>query len=245
MRIIKLFIVLVLAVALLGCGKRQRQDIVIMPDVSASIDRASLDQAFRAIEGVAGHLQRGDRLTIIPILGDAQAEASGRILRFEVPPNRQPYDGDLKNFRDKLGASLTQLQGHAAAHPGAKTDILGSVSLAEQEFQVSASGSNRILVILSDFIHEDSDLNFRSDSRLRTSANSTKFSQQIVRQEGLTFRGTHVYLGLLRSEEYKSLSGERKSAIRAFWMGYFKVSGAYAQFESDGPGLLGTVLQAR
>src|SRR6478752_2207631 len=123
MKIKKTLIVLMLAGALLGCGKREPRHIVILPDVSGSIDRESLEQAFKAIDELAGHLQRGDRLTIIPILGDAAAEASGNILRFEVPPNRQAYDTDLRTFRSKLNASLKEMQTNAMAHPGAKTDI--------------------------------------------------------------------------------------------------------------------------
>src|SRR5690242_3325667 len=118
MKINKILIVLVLAVALLGCGKREPRHIVIMPDVSGSIDRESLEQAFKAIDELAGQLQRGDRLTIIPILGDAEAEASGRILRFEVPANRQAYDTDLRDFRSKLGSSLKEMGNRAIRHPG-------------------------------------------------------------------------------------------------------------------------------
>jgi len=151
----KILIAFVLAVALLGCGKREPRHIVIMPDVSGSIDRESLEQAFKAVDELASRLQRGDRLTIIPILGDAEAEASGRILRFEVPANRQAYDTDLRNFRSKLDYSLKTMEANAIAHPGAKTDILGSITLAEQEFEAADSKSYKVLLILSDFIEED------------------------------------------------------------------------------------------
>lgn len=110
MKIIKILIASVLAMVLLGCGNRETYHILILPDVSGSIDRQSLEQAFKGIDELASHLQRGDRLTIIPILGDAQAEASGRILRFEVPPNRQAYDTDLRDFQVKLRYSLKEIQ---------------------------------------------------------------------------------------------------------------------------------------
>src|SRR5882672_11108776 len=150
MKIRKLLIMSVLVVALFGCGKREPRHIVILPDVSGSIERESLEQAFKAVDEFASHLQRGDRLTIIPILGDAEAEASGRIMRFEVPLNRQAYDTDLRNFRVKLKTSLTEMQVNAAIHPGSQTDILGTVGLAEQEFQADAGGRRHVLVVLSD-----------------------------------------------------------------------------------------------
>jgi hypothetical protein len=126
----KTTLALMLAVALLGCGKQQPRHIVILLDVSASIDRQSLRQEFRAIDELAGRLQRGDRIAIIPILDDAQAQEAGRILRFQVPTNRQAYDMDVRNFRSKLAAALAEMQVNATAHPGSKTDILGSVALA-------------------------------------------------------------------------------------------------------------------
>src|SRR5579864_1928438 len=111
-------LILLLAAGMLGCGRQQQpRHIVILPDVSGSIDRESLEEAFKAIDELVGHLQRGDRITVIPILGDAQAEASGRIIRFEVPTERRAYDADLSDFRRKLGASLAEMQANASAHP--------------------------------------------------------------------------------------------------------------------------------
>src|SRR5258708_29011710 len=109
---------LLLAVGLVGCGRQQPRNIVILPDVSGSIDRQALEQAFKAIDGLVGHLHRGDKIAIIPILGDAQAEASGRIIRFEVPINRQAYDSDLRSFRTTLRASLEDMKTSAIDHPG-------------------------------------------------------------------------------------------------------------------------------
>jgi hypothetical protein len=43
---------------------------VMLPDVSGSIDRQALKQAFNAIDELISHLRRGDRIAIIPILGD-------------------------------------------------------------------------------------------------------------------------------------------------------------------------------
>src|SRR5262249_38068983 len=133
-----------------------------LPDVSGSIDRQALHQAFQAIDELVGHLNRGDKIGIIPILGDAEAEASGRIIRFEVPANRQAYDSDLKAFRQKLKTSLATMEAEAIAHPGGKTDILGSVVLAGQEFEATPNQlAKEEIVILTDFIQEDGSLDFR------------------------------------------------------------------------------------
>jgi hypothetical protein len=238
MKINKLLITFVLAVALIGCGKREPRHIVIMPDVSGSIDRESLAQTFRAIYELVGHLQRGDRITIIPILGDAEAEASGRILRFEVPMDRQAYDADLQNFRVKLKASLTEMQISAATHPGSQTDILGTIGLAEQEFQADAGGRRHILVVLSDLIEEDGTTNFRTAGQLHDSVGAKEFSRQISKRVDLNFQGATVHLGLLRGNEYARLSKDRRTALKAFWMTYFSTLGSKPEFVTDGTVLL-------
>jgi hypothetical protein len=240
MKIKKILIVSVLAVALVGCGKHEFKHIIIMPDVSGSIDRQSLEQAFKSIDGLASHLQRGDRLTIIPILGDAEADAPGKIMRVEVPENRQTYDTDLRDLRSKLNSSLKEMRANAIAHPGSKTDVLGSIALAAQEFAAHTKPAKRILIILSDFIEEDKTLNFRSDSRLRSITSAPRFVPELSADNELH----HVvaYLGLLRSAEYAALDQPRRNAIRNIWLQYLKNAGARPQFVIDGPGLLNSML---
>ena len=232
-------LMMLIAAGLLGCNKQPTpRHIVILPDVSRSIEPKSLEQAFKAIDKLVGHLQRGDRIAVIPILGDAQAEASGRIIRFEVPKERRAYDADLRDFRYELGISLAQMQANATAHPGTKTDILGSIELAEQEFQLIAGQPKRLLIILSDFIQEDADINFRSDHRLAHPNDAEIFATDIVKAYQLQFTGVEVYLGLLRSSEYMQLSRSRREALKSFWVKCFTASGTSPSFATDGPGLV-------
>ncbi len=222
---------------MLGCGKREPRHIVIMLDVSGSIDRESLAQAFKAIDELAGHLQRGDKLTIIPILGDAEAEASGRILRFEVPANRQAYDSDLRGFRNKLSESLKEMQANAVAHPGAKTDIFGSVELAVQEFNVIGKKSVHLLLILGDFIQEDREFNFRKDDRVKNPVTAREFATKLLKVHPVDLQEVQSYLGSLRSAEFGNMNRMRQNAIQEFWISYFKAAGAKVEFVTDGPGL--------
>ena len=177
-------------------------------------------------------------IAIIPILGDAQAEASGRIIRFEVPINRQAYDSDLRSFRTRLKASLDEMKTTAVAHPGSKTDILGSIALASQEFQTDSGTRSNQLMILSDFIQEDRDLNFKTDKRVASRAAAKEFATQTARTSAFDFKGMAVYLGVLRSNEYTALGRSRREAIQEFWIRYFKSSGVQPRFVTDGPGLL-------
>jgi hypothetical protein len=227
--------------ALLGCGRKpDHRQIVLLIDVSASIEPGALEQSFKAVDMLVAHLHRGDRISIIPILGDAESETSGRILRFDVPQRRQAYDADLRSFRLKLQASLSEMQANALAHPGSKTDILGSVAFAAQEFKMdSGKFRGRELGILSDFIQEDSELNFRKDKRLANRHTATKFAAALTKENTPDlFKGVTVYLGLMRSKEYAGLSQNRREALKEFWIEYFKTSGARPAFAADGVGML-------
>lgn len=239
MKTVTTFLILLLATGLLSCGKQSEpRQIVILPDVSGSIDRDALQQAFQAIDGLVGQLQRGDRITIIPILGDAQAEISGRIIRFEVPKERRAYDADLRQFRSTLKHSLEEMKSAAITNPGTKTDILGSVELAKEEFQLVAEQPKRLLIILSDFIQEDTSINFRSDHRLADPNNAKIFATHTVKAYQLQFTGVQVYLGILHSSEYMQLSRSRREALQSFWTRCFTASGSPPNFVTDGPGLL-------
>ncbi len=242
MNLRNVFFAMLLAAGLVGCGKQaQPRHIVILIDVSGSIDRQSLGQAFKAIDELVGHLHRGDRIAIIPILGDAEAEASGRIIRFEVPISRQSYDSDLRRFRLRLGISLKEMQSNALAHPGSKTDILGSVALAGQEFEVSPRQLNRELVILTDFIQENREVDFRKDQRLINRAAAGQFAMKMAEAKQMTFQGVQIYLGMMRSTEYSGLSQMRRDAIQRFWIEYFKSCFGQPKFLTDGTGLVATM----
>jgi hypothetical protein len=241
MKRITVLFAMLLAVALVGCGKQpESKHIVILIDVSGSIDRQALDQAFKAIDELVGYLNRGDRIAIIPILGDAAAEASGRIIRFDVPTNRQAYDSDLQAFRQKLKTSLAALKTEAVVHPGTKTDILGSVALAEQEFASVNRESARLLLILSDFIQEDQEINFMKGSHTATVGAARGFATQITKGTS-NLKGIRVYMGLLRSTEYSAMGRSRREAIQEFWIRYFKSCNGNARFLTDGPGLLNKI----
>jgi hypothetical protein len=237
---------LLLAVGFFGCGRQlQPRHVIILVDVSASIDRKALGQAFKAIDELAGNLRRGDKFAIIPILGDAQAEASGRIIRFEVPTNRQAYDSDLRSFRKELKASLKDMEAFAVTRPGTRTDILGSVTLAEQEFEGDPRESKWQLIILSDFIQEDHEIDFEKDRSLANRAVAKDFVARFVKAKSIGFNGISVYLGPLRSREYASLSRTRREGIQEFWINYFTSLNAVPEFAGDGLGLLKKTVSAK
>lgn len=155
-----------------------------------------------------------------------------------MPTVRQAYDNDLRNFRNNLKRLLEEFKDAAMASPGSRTDILGAVSLAQQEFQFRAGSSKNSLVILSDFIQDDSELNFLRDTRLASKVVAKEFAMQSAKTNAIDLRGVPVYLGLLRSKDYKGVGRNRREAIQQFWIEYFNSSGAKVDLAVDGTGLL-------
>jgi hypothetical protein len=59
------------------------------------------------------------------------------------------------------------------------------------------------------------------------------------------FRGAPVYLGLLRSKDYRSLGRSRREAIQEFWIDYFSSCAGQTVFATDGTGLLGNFAEGQ
>ena len=98
-----------------------------------------------AVQSQIAHMQRGDTLVLIPITGNAQNDAMGRVLRLSAPTQRERYDTDLRCFQAAAQgqfsawvASLDQLQ--------SCTDILGALDAARQELALLSKESSRRLI---------------------------------------------------------------------------------------------------
>jgi hypothetical protein len=232
----------ILVAGLSGCILRQNEPrhshTVFLIDVSASIDKAAEEAAFDAVIQAVKSLHRGDSVSVIPITGDAETEAQGRIMRFRVPTVREAYDQDLKRFAESVRASLTQAKAAAVASPGAKTDILGSIDLAFQEFAVDPANAEQSLIVLSDFIQDDSTMNFNKDPALADSGKSKLLAERLLHEKQLP-RLSRVFLGTLRSSDLMRLDRKRRKAIEAFWMRYCSALSAAPVFAVDGPALMG------
>jgi hypothetical protein len=234
----RLLAILTLAATLfpLGCHNDQPRprEIIILPDLSASIDKQSQQQMFAAIKDASLHLHRGDSLTVIPIMSDAEADLQGQILRYEVPPieKREAYDADLRRLSAQVANDLSRLSTEAAASPGAHTDILGSVRVALRTF--STEPTDKRLIILSDFIQDDTQFNFKNDTRLANATTAEMLTRDVAVQTG-SHQAVAIFLGRLKGKEFSSLRLQRRQAIDSFWEQLFCPS----RINVDGPsGLL-------
>jgi hypothetical protein len=215
--------------------------LVILIDVSGSIEKAAERDAYQAIADGVKLCKRGDSFSMIPITSDAETQTQGHILRFKAPAVREAYDQDLKRFADTVRRSLEESKAAAVTTPGARTDILGTIRLAQEEFGLDAPGTERVLVVLSDFVQDDAGLNFKTERLLATPASTNTLAIRLGK--GLEFPVTmRVFLGSLRSTDLAGLDRERRRAIQEFWMQYFISRGVQPIFATDGPGLLSEFL---
>ena len=232
---------LVLALALSSCAggyhpPAQTIHRVYLLDCSASIAPKALDDAFHQVELQADKMQRGDRISVIPITSDSDTNAQGNILRMNVPLNRQPYDQDLQVFRKTFRQALHVLHDHARAHLFDKTDIIGTVDLAAQEFAPDDEHIQKRLIVLSDFIEEDETLDFRTAPALAGENSARQLASRLARNIP-QISTVSVFLGSLQSNELDRMPKVRRQAIREFWLEYFKNEKTHPVFATDGPGM--------
>jgi len=223
---------------LAGCGARPGRplDIIVIPDVSYSIvDMAKL---FAPINAVTRNLHRGDRMTVVPITGDAEIESQDRIVTFDAPLHREAFDQDLERFKDAALKSLQALERASLDKPGGRTDVLGTFEIAEQKIADNhADGNQRrpVLICLSDYIQDDAQENFKTSAAVATPSRAIALARQLA---GPRMDGPSVpaYLGLLSSRDLRQLDNNRRAGVRAFWMSYLTARGFRPTFAVDGPG---------
>lgn len=231
-------LILGLLFAVQSCGPKQPSYVVCVVDVTGSIEPEAINEAALAIEAVVGRLKRGDTVAIIPITGDADSESPGRILRYTAGERREVYDADLKRLVDEAKAGIAELRAQALAAPARRSDVLGAVRLACEEL-ASAGDARRTVVFLSDMIQDDARFNFKTAKETRDVEAARRLGGDLAAQSGARLDQTQVFVGLLRSTDYRTLPTGRRDAIRAFWDEYFRALGAVGVSEAtDGPGRL-------
>lgn len=215
-------------------------------DLSASIEARALEAAFEAASDSLRSLDRGDEAAVIPIVGDDLNEVQGRIFRYRLGSDRQPYDGDLRRLAAEEKQALTELREAALRKPSAHTDLLGALDLVAEELDVGPKNGIRVLVLLSDFLHDDARYRFAVDPALADSKAAGAFARQLASRRPLRLDGVRVFLGALTSRDLARLPSRRREALRAFWTTYLRELGAEVRWATDGTGMLGAFLmQAR
>lgn len=224
-------------ILLAGCSHPVPRMTVDVLDPSLSITPRAEHAAQTAILDQISRMGRGDRLILIPITGDAENDAGGRILRLTAPSDREAYDNDLRRFRTdakkQYAAWIASLDLHQM-----RTDILGTLDVARQEFAALPKDSDRRLIIVSDFLEDDPSYRFAHAPQLANAAQARALAVMLRTERGFALPGVPVCLGRLESSDFAPLSPQRKGAVEAFWAEYLNDRGHVPAFRFDGTGML-------
>jgi hypothetical protein len=231
------YVAIILLFLLTGCSHRIPQTTVEIVDTSLSITPRAERAALDAVGNQISRMGRGDRLILIPITGDAQNDAGGRILRFSAPTERETYDTDLRRFQEQskkqFAAWAVSLDKHQS-----RTDILGALDAARQEFAVLPKESNLRLIVVSDSLEDDGTYRFVTAGSLASSERARDLAAHLREQHGFTLQSVPLCLGRLESSDFAPLSTQRKEAIQSFWTVYFSATSVAAEIQFDGTGIL-------
>lgn len=226
-------VALALSLALMACSHPVPTATVEVIDTSLSVTPRAEKDILDAIQEQIAHLGRGDKLVLIPITGNAENDAGGRILRLQGPTTREPYDADLRGFRENARKQFTAWIATVHAEPG-RTDILGALDAARQELEAFPNGITRRLIVVSDFIEDDGRYRFTSDSALANQARARALATRLRAEHGFTLKKVAVCLGRLESTDYRPLAPNRKEAVNAFWQAYFADQSREPEIHMDG-----------
>jgi hypothetical protein len=225
-------------------GRTITSHIVYDLDSTASVVPVSFDAAVKTIETQSAQLQRGDCISVVPIASDSDSTPSGQIVRMCVPSERQAYDQDLEEFQENLHEALATQSRQLTLHLAAKTDILGSLKLVDQEFAFDGPNVQKTLILYSDFIEEDGVRDFTKSPALARPEAAERLARTLATDptSGCSSASSdwshlRVFLGSLQSTEIPNLPGPRRDAIRRFWMAYFDARKVQPFFAADGPGM--------
>ena len=226
-----------MALLFVGCSRHIPVATVEVIDTSMSVTPRAERAAQNAVGNQILRMGRGDRLILIPITGDAQNDTGGRVLRLTAPTEREPYDMDLRRFqseaRKQYVAWATSLDPRQA-----RTDILGTLEAAQQELGAMPKGSRRQLIIVSDFLEDESLYNFVSAPQLAHPASARALALTLRTERGFALRSVPICIGRLESIDFAPLPAQRRDAVQAFWTAYLSENGRQPELHFDGTGML-------
>ena len=220
-----------------ACSRRVPVATVEVIDTSMSITPRAERTAQSAVGNQISHMGRGDRLILIPITGDAQNDAGGRVLRLTAPTEREPYDTDLRRFQSEAQKQFAAWAASLDPHQ-MRTDILGTLDAARQEFSAIPKESERRLIIVSDFLEDESSYRFVSTPQLANAARARALASSLRSGREFALPGVPICLGRLESADFAPLSPQRKDAVQAFWTAYLTDKERQPELHFDGTGML-------
>jgi hypothetical protein len=225
-------------VACIGCSSPHEPtvDLVFMPDLSRSIEASARRACAQTIVHASAELGRGDSVAVVPITGAIAEQAPAMVRRYEFGIKRAAFDDDLAQT---LASERLKLERMSAGVPSHRTDIFGSLRLAEEELARSPDAGSAIgaIAMLSDFVEDDGEQSFARGRNLASPSAARRFAARVA-PDTAKLRGVQIYLGRIPSVSLRRLSERRREAIKAFWIDYLTRQGGRVEWATDGLGEL-------
>jgi hypothetical protein len=215
-------LVILMLVSTYGCRQTEPTHTICLVDVSKSIAPDGFRSEFKAVDDLVDRMHRGDRLTVIPITGNAAADTPGRVVTLVAPVYRKAYDADLATFREEAYRNTARLRDGFDAKPTVKTDILGALDVAGEEVTAEDADFRVSIIVFSDFIEDEERHRFLAIPKDKP----TDLARQLRNKHHLSLPiATTVRLIKLQSTDANLLHPDEQEWIRTFWSAYFAPSG--------------------
>jgi hypothetical protein len=224
-------------ILLAACTHHAPVATVEIIDTSLSITPRAKNAVLSAVGDQITSLGRGDILVVIPITNDARDDVGGRILRLQAPSTRESYDADLKRFRADAQKRFIAWASSLDPHQR-RTDLLGALDAARQEFASIPADDEHRLIVAGDFLEDDDVHEFVRDRALTSQARARVLAADLRAERGFVLPRATLCLGRLESRDFLPLPEERKAAVQAFWVEYLSDKGKAPELHIDGTGLL-------
>jgi len=217
---------------------------VIVLDASKSISEDGRQREANVVKRfVLATTKRGDRVILLPVMEDADSEASGHSLSLQRSSERSICDADSAAFEATAEKQIDTFLSDLQAQPGRRTDLLGALRVANEYLESVPAGSSKEIIVLSDFIQDTGGMDFDSDPRLANSEHARQLALTLTDSGIVVPSQTKVMLGEVGSTDLGRLSPQRRDAIRKFWQTYMSAQHVQTAIQTDGVGQLQVRLQ--
>jgi hypothetical protein len=225
-----------LAILAMACSNLGRPgvDLIVLVDISATIPAADSAIYLTSFDAAVKQLKRGDRLTLAKI-----SEQSTGMFRptaeFKLP-NTHVRQNDLDSRDSTLKAARDTLARMLQSRRVDSTNILDAISAASELFARHGSGqARRILVLLTDGLHETAEYN------LRTQRVDSAYTERLIADR----RGAGRLPSLKDVRIYVAGAGAvdpaRYVQVSRLWHRYFEATGAICDSSMYGRSALADV----
>jgi hypothetical protein len=228
------FLALAVVLGSSGCEPEYvGKTVVVFVDASGSVKDFKAYMA--AWERIKPQLRGGDRLIVGKIGDHTETEFTlwvDRVLppRHWLTDNKLDYEKDFSTEREKMNSEVTEAMSAFSQERTPKTEILGTLTLAEKFFD--SDQRRPVLVLLSDMLEDSGEYDFE-----RTNI-TPAFTQKLIEAQRTQHRLPNLRRALVYVAGASAKTPKKMAEIETFWIAYAQAVNADLRPYNYGPALL-------